>query len=37
MNIINELRNNYFGTINKDYIIKCDDGNGPYDRKYEFG
>ena len=31
--IINSLRNRYFGSINKNYLVLCDDGNGPYKKK----
>ena len=32
--MINSLRNRYFGSINKNYLVLCDDGNGPYKKKY---
>lgn len=32
--IKNCLCNRYYGKINRDYLILCDDGNGSYQRKY---
>lgn len=32
--MINFLRNKYLGSINENFMITCDDGDGPYERKY---